>query len=84
MSLEKSKTFNYEKSLKELEKLVEQLEAGDLPLESALKHFEKGITLTRLCQTALSQAKQKVEQLIEKNGELHLSLFEENDDEEQA
>ena len=41
MSVEKSKTFNFEKAIKELEKTVEQLETGDLSLENSLKHFEK-------------------------------------------
>ncbi|NBO73866.1 MAG: exodeoxyribonuclease VII small subunit, partial [Gammaproteobacteria bacterium] len=38
---------DFEKSLAELESLVERLEAGDLPLEEALKSFERGISLTR-------------------------------------
>ncbi len=61
---------NFEKSLTELEQLVEEMEQGDLSLEGALKHFEKGIALASSCQQALSQAEQKVTQLIEKNGEL--------------
>ena len=61
---------NFEKSLAELEQLVEAMEQGDLPLEEALKQFEKGISLAGNCQKALQNAEQKVKQLVEKNGEL--------------
>ncbi len=61
---------NFEKSLAELEQLVEDMEQGDLSLEDALKHFEKGISLASNCQSALSSAEQKVALLVEQNGEL--------------
>ncbi|MCA1799285.1 MAG: exodeoxyribonuclease VII small subunit [Xanthomonadaceae bacterium] len=63
---------DFEKSLAELEQLVETMESGDLPLDEALRHFERGIALTRLCQAALKQAELKVEQLLEKNGRAEL------------
>lgn len=66
------KTIDFEKSLTELERLVEQLESGDLTLEEALKHFERGIGLARQCQNALQQAEQKVEQLSNKNGQIEI------------
>jgi len=47
------KNIDLEKSLTDLEKLVEELESGDLPLEKAMKKFEEGIKLTRGCQAAL-------------------------------
>jgi len=53
-----------EKSLAELEKIVERLEAGDLSLDESLKQFERGIALTRQCQGALRTAEQKVEILM--------------------
>jgi exodeoxyribonuclease VII small subunit len=57
-----------EKSLAELEKIVERLEAGDLTLDDSLKQFERGVALTRQCQTALRSAEQKVEILLRKSG----------------
>ena len=42
-----AKKFNLEKSLSDLEALVEELESGDLPLDKAMKKFEEGIKLTR-------------------------------------
>jgi exodeoxyribonuclease VII small subunit len=59
-----NKKFNLEKSLADLESLVEELESGDLPLDKAMKKFEEGIKLTRGCQAALKEAEQKVEILL--------------------
>ena len=70
-----SKTFNLEKSLTDLEALVEELEQGDLPLDKAMKKFEQGIKLTRGCQSALKDAEQKVEILLESAGEESLEDF---------
>ena len=69
------KSPDFEHSLEELEKLVERLERGDQNLESSLKDFERGVELTRNCQTALQDAEQRVEQLIEKSGIEQLTLF---------
>lgn len=61
----KDDSFNFETSLNELEKLVDALENGDLSLEQSLDDFERGIHLTRACQTALTDAQQKVQILLE-------------------
>lgn len=71
-----NKKFNLEKSLAELEALVEELESGDLPLEKAMKKFEDGIKLTRGCQAALKEAEQKVEILLQSAGGEQLEDFE--------
>ena len=55
---------DFERSLAELEALVEHLEQGDLALDDALKSFERGVALTRQCQGALKAAQQKVEILL--------------------
>ena len=57
---------DFEKSLTELEELVEKLEAGDLPLEESLKTFERGIGLTRDCQSALEAAQARVDVLLKR------------------
>jgi exodeoxyribonuclease VII small subunit len=51
------------------------MEAGELSLEDSLKCFERGIELTRTCQTALRLAEQKVEKLINQNGHLEVVPF---------
>jgi len=67
-SMSAKKNINLEKSLADLEALVEELESGDLPLEKAMKKFEEGIKLTRGCQAALKEAEQKVEILLKSAG----------------
>lgn len=67
---EKKNTINFEKAIKDLEKVVEELESGDLSLEQSLKTFEKGINLTRQCQEELKKAELKVQKLVEEDGEL--------------
>jgi|SaaInlV_100m_DNA_4_1039707.scaffolds.fasta_scaffold02732_3 exodeoxyribonuclease VII small subunit len=62
-----SEGFNFEKSLSELEQLVSTMEGGELTLEESLKQFESGIKLIRGCQTALTDAEQKVE-ILTKDG----------------
>ena len=54
--------------MRDLEALVERLEQGDLPLEESLAAFERGVMLTRSCQTALKEAELKVEILLKKTG----------------
>jgi exodeoxyribonuclease VII small subunit len=71
-----TKKFNLEKSLADLEELVDELESGDLPLEKAMKKFEAGIKLTRGCQTALKEAEQKVEILLKSADGENLEDFE--------
>ena len=72
--------FDLEKSLAQLEELVEELESGDLPLEKAMQKFEDGIKLTRACQAALKEAEQKVEILLESAGGEELEDFEVDDE----
>ncbi|MCY1291760.1 Exodeoxyribonuclease 7 small subunit [compost metagenome] len=66
---------DFEQSLTELQTLVERLESGELSLEDSLAAFEQGIRLTRECQDALAQAEQKVQILLERDGELQEAPF---------
>lgn len=63
-----SNTPDFEQALAELEALVDRLERGDLPLDEALKTFERGVELTRHCQDSLKAAQQRVEILLKRNG----------------
>ena len=67
-SPEQTAASDFERSLAELEAIVEKLEHGDLSLDESLRHFERGVQLTRACQSALKQAEQKVEILLRKSG----------------
>lgn len=71
----KKASLDFEQSLAELQALVERLENGELSLEDSLAAFERGIALTRDCQGALAQAEQKVQVLLERDGELTAQLF---------
>ena len=70
-----------ENSLAELEALVEKLEGGELSLEQALKEFERGVKLTRQCQSVLKQAEQKVEILLANSEDAEPAPFEPPDEE---
>jgi exodeoxyribonuclease VII small subunit len=61
--------LDFETAMRDLEALVERLEQGDLPLEESLAAFERGVLLTRSCQTALKDAEQKVQILLKRAGE---------------
>lgn len=68
-------TFHFEESLAELESLVERMESGEMSLEESLKAFEQGIKYTRDCQNALSKAEQKVQLLLQRNGQVETKPF---------
>ena len=65
MSTAKAKTF--ETSLEELERIVRELEHGELPLEKSLELFEQGVKLSRECQDRLNQAERRIEVLMRDN-----------------
>lgn len=76
MTENKNKLKNFEKSMQQLEKIVSQMESGDLGLEESLEQFEQGIRLAKNCQDTLANAELRVEQLIEKNGLQQTAVFE--------
>ncbi|MDQ5844415.1 MAG: exodeoxyribonuclease VII small subunit [Acidobacteriota bacterium] len=68
---------SFETSLESLEKIVHELERGDLPLEKSLELFEQGIALSRQCQERLNQAERRIEVLLRDNqGRPVVSAFE--------
>ena len=71
--------IDFEASLTELEALVERMEQGDISLEESMKLFERGVTLTRSCQTALKEAEQKVHVLLDKRDDTRPEEFESHD-----
>ena len=75
-----AKVEGLEKSLEELETLVERLESDELPLTEALKEFERGVKLTRDCQKTLKDAEQTVEILLKKTADSDAEPFEPDTD----
>ena len=80
----KKSAIDFEQSLQTLEQLVESMEGGDMTLEKSLEAFEQGIKLTKECQQALKEAEQKVEILLNQNGEEQLAPFAEDKPEADA
>jgi exodeoxyribonuclease VII small subunit len=66
----------FEDCLQRLEKIVQELEKGDVPLEKSLTLFEEGMNLSSACRKELEQAEGKVEILLKKNGKLQTEPFE--------
>ncbi|MFT6985293.1 MAG: exodeoxyribonuclease VII small subunit [Psychromonas sp.] len=67
MALKKPENMHYEEAINELENIVSQLEEGDLPLEDALKQFERGISLARSNSQKLQKAQQQVNILMQQD-----------------
>jgi len=75
--------IKFEEALKKLEKIVEDLEKGDLSLDEALKKYQEGIELSRACSQRLDSAKKKIDLLTKnKKGELELKALNEGKIEE--
>jgi exodeoxyribonuclease VII small subunit len=70
------KPIDFEGALEELEGLVEQMESGELTLEQSLKAFERGVKLTRDCQSALQAAELRIKALSEDENGLRLDDLE--------
>ena len=70
-----AKELKFEGMMKELEKIVDDLETGETPLEESLKKYEEGVKLLRLCRKRLDETKRKVESLVKKGGKLTLESF---------
>jgi exodeoxyribonuclease VII small subunit len=75
--------MKFEEALKKLEKIVAELEDGDLSLDEALEKYEEGIRLSRVCSKKLEAARKKVEILLkDENGSVELREFDEKTAEE--
>tara|TARA_B100000953_G_scaffold243682_1_gene205493 strand:- start:37 stop:267 length:231 start_codon:yes stop_codon:yes gene_type:complete len=76
--------MKFEKAMSRLEKIVEELESGDLDIDKSLEIFEEGIKMSRLCSKKLNEAEAKIEKLTkDKKGELITELFPINDEKQE-
>ncbi len=78
--MESGSVPKFEECLQRLEKLVDELEKGNVPLEQALKLFEEGMQLSAACRKELEQAEGKVEILLKQNGKLQPEPYEASSD----
>ncbi len=76
--------IKFEEALKKLEKIVSDMEAGEMPLDESLAKYEEGIKLSKICSRQLEAAKSKVELLMKTGGKFELSPFAESGKEEKA
>lgn len=75
--------IKFEDALKKLEKIVDDLENGDLSLDEALKKYQEGIELSRACSSKLDSAKKKIDVLVKnKKGEFEFKPLNETKSEE--
>ena len=68
MKKPEAQSQNFESSLAALEKIVRDLERGELPLEKSLELFERGVKLSRECQERLQEAERRIEVLLQRDG----------------
>ncbi|ATF08624.1 exodeoxyribonuclease VII small subunit [Candidatus Enterovibrio altilux] len=81
MAVKKLENITFEETLKELDSIINALENGELSLNSALKQFERGISLARQGQKTLTDAEQRIAILLAKNDNAPLEQFEDTCDE---
>lgn len=75
--------LKFEDAMKKLEKIVDDLEQGDLTLDEALKKYQEGIELSRACNQRLENAKKKIEVLVKnKKGDFEIKPLDEKQIEE--
>ncbi len=68
--------IKFEKAIQRLEKIVDDLETGELDIDKSLEIFEEGIKMSRVCSKKLSEAEAKIEQLTrDQKGKLVTELF---------
>ncbi|KDM92963.1 exodeoxyribonuclease VII small subunit [Photobacterium galatheae] len=80
MTTKKPENMAFEEAMNELDVIVNALESGEIPLEDALKKFERGIALARNSQQKLTQAEQRVEILLQADDNAPLTDFDPSDD----
>nr|WP_268238775.1 exodeoxyribonuclease VII small subunit [Saccharibacillus kuerlensis] len=70
-----SAELNFEQAMDQLERIVSELEQGDVPLEKAIDLFQRGMQLSQLCGQKLEQVERKIETIVEEDGQLRRRNF---------
>lgn len=71
--------ITFEEAMENLEKIVEQLEEGDVPLEKAISIYKQGMDLSRLCHTKLKTVEEQLTQILREDGELETFAVQEEE-----
>lgn len=62
--------ISFEEAMTQLEKIVEKLEEGDVPLEKAITYYQEGMKLSKVCSDKLTGVQEKMTQILNEQGEL--------------
>ena len=68
--------MSFEENIEQLEKVVQELESGNLNLEDSIKKFEEGINLSKKCNDILEEAEKKITVLVKKDDKVEEEKFE--------
>ncbi|GAA0443693.1 exodeoxyribonuclease VII small subunit [Lentibacillus halophilus] len=68
--MEQENKLSFEEAMLELEKIVEKLEKGDVPLEKAITYYQEGMKLSKVCSDKLTDVQKKMTQIMNDQGEL--------------
>ena len=74
--------MNFEENMEKLEKIVQELEKGELNLDESIKKFEEGMQVSKECNKMLEEAEKKITILLEENGEIKEENFQKQENEE--
>ena len=69
--------LSFEEALSTLEKIIQQMESGDAPLDSLVTHYQNGVRMLKICRSKLNSAELKINEVKEIDGELCEKNFEE-------
>lgn len=70
INMDKEQELSFEDALEELEKIVEKLEEGDVPLEKAINYYQEGMKLSKICSDKLNKVQEKVVKIVNEQGKL--------------
>lgn len=68
--MSEEKVLSFEEAMEKLEKIVEKLEEGDVPLEKAISYFQDGMKLSKLCHDKLQHVEKQMDQILREDGKL--------------
>lgn len=71
--------MTFEEAMEEMEKIVGRLEEGEVPLEEAIDLFQKGMSLSKVCHLKLEKVEEKMDQILEEDGEMKSFFIQEDD-----
>lgn len=71
--------LSFEEAMKQMEETVERLEEGDVPLEEAIRLFQKGMNLSKTCHQKLQKVERKMDQILRDDGEIESFTIREDD-----